>query len=123
MNWYKLSDFSLHKRLLMTLKNGVKVYLVNGDAIRDNIKGISDSDFVLGGHHWKYPKLIEKDAIFIDDTMQYMDDIIATIYHETIERKLMKEKGYSYDKSHNIAKEEEDKLRKKLKNFRRKIKL
>jgi hypothetical protein len=127
MNWYKtigkFSKFDLNKRLLMTLKDGVEVYLVNGDAIRDNIKGTSDSDFVFGGHYWRYPKFIGKNEIFIDSTMQYSDDIIATIYHEAIERKLMKEKGYSYDKAHDIAKKKEDNLRRtKLKNFRKKIK-
>ena len=50
----------VHQKLLGT-KDGVKIFLVDGELIRDKL----DIEFTMSGHHWRY-HFIPKDEIWID---------------------------------------------------------
>ena len=73
----------------------VRIYLVNGDFVRDNY----NVDFTMGGHDRVYPKFIPPNQIWIDNRMA-REDIRATILHELVERREMSE-GVSYEEAHS----------------------
>jgi hypothetical protein len=76
----------------------VKVYLVNGQYIRDNI----DIDFTQGGHGKVY-KFIPENEIWIDRSLDTPEDKKATFLHELAEYNAMGEaigKNTAYEQSH-----------------------
>jgi hypothetical protein len=75
----------------------VKVWLVDGKAVRDNF----DSDFTQGGHDLVYPDYIPSGEIWIDDTVPKHEHDFLVI-HELNERNRMAD-GRSYEKAHPIA--------------------
>lgn len=78
-------------------KDNVKIYLVNGEYVRDFYK----TDYVEGGHGYVY-SWIPKDEIWVDKSIG-SKEIPVIILHEYTERTLMKYKKISYVQSHNIA--------------------
>jgi hypothetical protein len=78
--------------------NGLTIYLVNGEHVRNEI----DVDFVNGGNGAIYPSYIPPDEIWIDDA-QHALDRTATALHELIERDLMWHHGLGYDCAHDEA--------------------
>lgn len=124
MNWYKKAQnnyfpFSLDKlwekilsidiqtnpplpKIIGELDN-INVVLVNGDLIKKKYF----MDFVEGGNDMAY-NWMPKNQIWIDNNMspKVMPHII---YHEFLERYLMKNKNMSYDDAHNIANKYEKK--------------
>ena len=99
---------TLNKKLLEE-KDGVKIYSVNGDYIRNSNPGLDFDEFVEGGHHYvtsspKYAKNIPEDEIWIDDVHLIKSyDLQAIVLHELVERSLMKDHKLSYDKAHTVA--------------------
>lgn len=85
--------------------DGVKVWAVNGKLVRDRF----NSDFSQGGHGYVYP-WIPKGEIWIDEVLS-LDEVPYVVEHERFERKLMKERGLSYDEAHELAKAREDWMR------------
>ena len=77
--------------------DSVTVWLVDGNIVRDIYK----TDFVLGGNCEVY-KWIPDREIWVEKTLTEAD-ALDTILHEFVESTLMREKGYSYNKAHNIA--------------------
>ncbi len=96
----------IHLKLLKVI-DGVKIYLVDGELVRDRIT----IEYTMGGHHYRYP-FIPEDEVWIDNAMD-KDDIEATIIHEMHERTLMKYKGLSYSTAHARSSEVEKVFRKK----------
>ena len=109
---YKQSqDFG--KKLIVTTKDGVKIYFVDGTHVRD-VKGKGfDIDFTMGGHAYIYPHYIPEDEAWIDEDMD-KEDKYTTIVHELTERKEMKNKHAPYDKAHDDASAKEEKVRKEI---------
>ena len=108
----KMDDDNLSKdkniRLkLIRIEGGVKIYLVDGELVRDKIC----IDYTMGGHHYRYP-FIPENEVWIDNEMD-RDDIEATIKHEMHERTLMKGKNMGYDKAHSRSSNIEKNYRKK----------
>ncbi len=93
------------KELYKTLKDGTKVYKVDGNYIRNNV----DIDWTMGGHDYVYPKYIPKDEIWLDKDMA-KNDFENTLRHENTERRKMIS-GKKYDKAHELANKEEIKIR------------
>ena len=89
--------------------NNIKVWLVNGEVIRDLFK----SDFVLGGNGYVY-SWCPRSEIWIEKNLvkDGEQEIAAVILHEYVESTLMKLKKFSYDKAHNIASKVEFNCRK-----------
>jgi hypothetical protein len=86
-----------HKHPLGQLSDGTKIFLVDGDFVRNNC----DSDYVLGGHGFAY-QYIPKDEIWLAHAESKLD-LIAVLSHEATERYLMKERNYDYEKAHQCA--------------------
>ena len=96
------------------LKDGVKIYLINADHVRDEI----DIDYTMGGHAYVYPNYVPEDEVWIDEEMN-KEDQYTTMVHETTERKEMRDRHLTYDKAHDDASAAELKVRKKLEKQRK----
>ena len=106
----------------MTLKDGTKVFSINGNYVRDKYHKVFLKDefhdtFVLGGHDLFY-SFIPKDEIWVDDMFNNFDDQLAIICHEATEHALMKYKKMDYDDAHKIANDAEAKTRERFKKAR-----
>lgn len=92
---------------------GLVVYLVDGEYVRNNL----DIDFVCGGNEAVYPNYVPKNEIWIDDALSPLDRT-ATLLHEIVERNLMVNKGWSYERAHDAASTAERPFRKQLQKIR-----
>jgi len=101
------------RRRLLGQGNGLLVYLVDGERVRNEI----DVDFVNGGNAAVYPSYIPHDEIWIDDA-QHPLDRTATALHELVERDLMLHHGRSYDSAHDLANMYERAFRRGLRHHR-----
>lgn len=88
---------------------GLPVYVVNGELIRNTI----DIDFTCGGNEAVYPNYVPKNEIWIDDALGPLDRT-ATLLHEIVERNLMINKRWSYDRAHDAASARERPFRREL---------
>jgi hypothetical protein len=86
-------------------KEGVKVYLINGQYARDNL----NTDFTMGGHSKVYPKFIPHGEVWIDNDLDDVDRR-ATIVHELVEYRKMVKDRLPYLRAHsdyaNVAESE-----------------
>lgn len=121
MKWYKLAKKQLKLDRLWDAINNLKIpekhshkkhigkiddvdiYLVNGDTVKKE----HFMDFVEGGHDIVY-RFIPCNQIWIDYNISNRP-IHHIIYHEFIERTLMKYNKMDYEQAHNIANEQEQK--------------
>jgi len=87
------------KTFVGNLWDKTKVYLVNGEYVRDELKF---AEFIGGGHGY-WDKRIPKDEIWIEKEMAGAIDNGSMGVHEIIEYTLMKYKNMSYDEAHKIA--------------------
>lgn len=88
-------------------RDGLDVWIVNGSFIRRKIL----SEFLFGGNDRVY-NFIPEGEIWLDGSISAVE-VEYTTQHELTERKLMAEKGLSYDEAHKIASVEERQLREK----------
>jgi hypothetical protein len=86
----------IHKKLEKKLPSGLKIWIVNGQLVRD----IFFLDFTEGGHGYVYD-FVPKDEIWIDDDLR-KDERKFVLLHEVHERNLMK-KGLSYFPAHRSS--------------------
>lgn len=93
------------RELYKTLADGTKVFLVDGEFIRNNIY----QDWTEGGNPEAYPEFNPEGEIWIEKGMSDLD-IEATIIHEKTECDWMK-KGLMYEDAHNKANIQEKKYR------------
>src|ERR1700687_1278151 len=84
----------------------VTVWKVNGKFIRDWIF----IDFTEGGNSAAYPWM-PPNEIWLDDSSFTPDEHEVVLLHEATEFNLMRDKGWSYDKAHDVASENETKAR------------
>lgn len=84
----------------------IKIWLVNGKAIRDNL----NIDFALGGHNLRYG-FIPSNEVWIDSNSDPKERE-CLIIHEYFERQLMAG-GILYEPAHNEANKLEAICRKK----------
>ncbi len=85
------------KRLWVVLSSGVKVFLVDGDHVRNEI----EVEYTLGGHHYVY-EWIPEDEVWIE-VVPDVHDRLCNLFHELYERTVMKEYGFNYDVAHQMA--------------------
>ncbi len=90
----------------LTLWDGTKIKIVNGNEIRNKI----EIDFIGGGHGYAYPGIIPKDEIWIED-MESKEDMQDILIHEIIEYIFEKYANIKYNKAHNIANDVEVAIR------------
>lgn len=86
--------------------NDLHVWVINGQLVRDKFYLY----FTEGGHHYVY-KFVPKNEIWIDDSLNPIEyDYV--IFHEVLERNLMKYNKLSYDHAHDAAINYEGSIRK-----------
>lgn len=95
------------KKLNKYCVNNIEVWLINGRIVRD----VFYTDFTEGGHHYVY-NFVPKDEVWIDDSLN-PDEYNYVIFHEIIERNLMKYNKMKYADAHDIAIKYEGVLRDK----------
>lgn len=86
----------IHKRELTTYKNGLHVWLVNGELVRT----FCFIDFTEGGHDKVY-SFVPKNEIWIDDDL-FPKERRFVLLHEIHERRLMAN-GWLYPEAHRSA--------------------
>lgn len=85
------------KKIPQFCMNGVKVWLIYGKLVRDNLY----KHFTQGGHHYVY-KWVPKNEIWIDDNLN-PKEYGYVLFHEAIERNLMKYNKMNYESAHGVA--------------------
>jgi hypothetical protein len=90
----------IHKRLLVRYQNGLRVWLVRGEVVRDRCF----VDYTEGGHDKVYAFVPEKE-VWLDDDLSPAERRYVLL-HEVHERRLMA-LGWSYAKAHRSATEVE----------------
>lgn len=91
------------------VKDGILSKLIIKRVDGNEVRTKYDSDYSLGGHHYRY-SFIPEQEIWIENRLDTKESAY-TLFHELVERTLMKERGYDYEKAHQIAKNYEDQLR------------
>jgi len=92
--------FLSYRTKKVTDLNGIAVWLVDGIAIRGGLKS-GDIDFTMGGHGYRY-LYVPENEIWIDNANAHRGDLEPVIWHEYLERNLMKN-GMDYGEAHTIA--------------------
>ena len=100
----------IHKKLLKKYSNNIKVWIVDGELVRD----LFETDFTEGGHDLVYP-FVPKNEIWIDDDLSEKE-LKFIILHESHERNLM-EKGWDYESAHKDS----SKIEFHCRNFEREL--
>lgn len=103
----------IHKKLLKSYSKKVKVWLVNGELVRD----FFDVNFG-GGSHDKVDFFMPENEIWIDDDISQKERKFVLL-HELHERRLMTTKNLDYLSAHKLATKEEDFYRHNLKNLKK----
>jgi hypothetical protein len=86
----------IHKRLLKTYSDGLKVWIVNGDLVRD----LFFIDYTEGGHDKVY-RFVPKAEVWLDDDLTAGERRFVLL-HEVHERRLMAG-GMDYYHAHRSA--------------------
>jgi hypothetical protein len=100
---------TIYKKEYITLpdpKGPVVVWLVDGNLVRSYYK----TDYTQGGHGYVYP-WVPKQQIWVEDGADHRE-IHFIVCHEYLERRLMRDKGFTYNHAHEIASQLEFDLRK-----------
>ncbi len=90
------------------IDGGVAVYLVDGN----KVKVEKDPDFTEGGNGEEAPWICGKKEIYLDAQHDW-EDLKYVAYHEAIERRTMHDRGWSYEKAHELANRHEMELRRR----------
>jgi hypothetical protein len=83
MNW---------KKLIGEIYDDTKIYLVDGDYVRDNISINSKDQFVEGGHEYSLMKYIKEEYNDAHEKTLVVENIIKKLSHESIKSKETNEK-------------------------------
>jgi len=81
--------------------NGVEVWLVDGDVVRDCFK----TDFVEGGHGYVYP-WVPNNEIWLEDSID-PPERMTVLLHEYVELVKMRDDGWDYPEAHDLAGQKE----------------
>lgn len=105
----------IHMKVLRKYRKGkLKVWLVNGELVRD----LFFIDFTEGGHDKVY-NFVPKNEIWIDDDVSQKERKFVLL-HEVHERNLMKE-GLDYNTAHHFSSRIEHRYRKHPKELDKKL--
>ncbi len=80
--------------------HGLEIWLVDGNRLRGGQKS-GDVDFTMGGHGYRY-LYVPQYEIWVDELYQGTADLWPLIWHEYLERWLMRQ-GTSYNSAHTTA--------------------
>ncbi|MCX6715020.1 MAG: hypothetical protein NTX72_04350 [Candidatus Uhrbacteria bacterium] len=86
----------IYKKKLATYANGLTVWLVRGELVRD----ICFIDYTEGGHDYVYP-FVPANEVWIDDDLKQSERPFVLL-HEVHERRLMSD-GMDYHRAHHSA--------------------
>lgn len=92
-------------RVKLGRREGQTIWIVDGDrVVRDLYPA-----FIMGGNDQRY-RFNPEDDVWIDNRIG-IEELEYTIQHELIERKLMRERGWTYDRAHGEGLALEKRLR------------
>ncbi|MCC6979712.1 MAG: hypothetical protein IT343_15445 [Candidatus Melainabacteria bacterium] len=94
-------------RVRLGERQGQRIWLVDGARVARYIYPA----FIMGGNDQRY-RFNPDDEVWIDNRIG-IDELEYTIAHELIERKLMRERGYSYGRAHEAGLALEQRMRKR----------
>lgn len=97
----------MDKKLYKILRDGTKVYIVDGAYVRKNL----NNEFTNFAEHYRFPKIIPKDEFWLDQCHGH-DEYGYYIEHMAMECALMK-KGKSWDYAYDTSSKYEEALRHK----------
>jgi hypothetical protein len=105
-------DFNTIRELYKTAKKDVldhiKIKYVDGAEVREQ-----EIDFCMAGNGYRFPNLIPKDEIWIEDVYRANKlDLTADLIHELVESTLMARLDFDYDHAHDLANVAEKAVRK-----------
>jgi hypothetical protein len=92
-------------RVRLGKREGQRIWLVDGAQVVRNVYPA----FIMGGNDQRY-RFNPDDEVWIDNRIG-IEELEYTIAHELIERKLMREKLYSYGRAHTAGLELEKRMR------------
>lgn len=98
------------KKIPKYCKYGITTWLVNGKIVRDKFF----INYTEGGHGYVFP-FIPKDEIWLDNSLN-PNEYNYVMYHEILERNLMKYNKKKYLEAHSVAINFENGLRRQLVN-------
>ena len=81
-------------RLHTGTRQGQKIWIVDGEKVCRTLF----PDFIMGGNDQRY-RFNPLNDVWIDNRLG-IEEFAYTVAHELIERKLMRERGWSYDRAH-----------------------
>lgn len=107
-----MTDFNTIRELYKAAKKDVldhiKIKYVDGAEVREQ-----EIDFCMAGNGYRFPDLIPKDEIWIEDVYRANKlDLCADLIHELVESTLMARLDYDYDHAHELANVAEKAVRK-----------
>lgn len=82
-------------RVRLGRRQGQDIWIVDGDRVFTDLYPA----FIMGGNDQRY-RFNPQDDVWIDNRIG-VEELEYTIAHELIERKLMRERGWSYDRAHD----------------------
>ncbi len=94
-------------RVRLGKRQGQRIWLVDGAQV---VRFVYPA-FIMGGNDQRY-RFNPDDEVWIDNRIG-IEEFEYTVAHELIERKLMRERGYSYDRAHKAGLELELVMRKR----------
>lgn len=90
-------------RVCLGKRQGQRIWIVDGARVVQEIYPA----FVMGGNDQRY-RFNPENEVWIDNRIG-IEELKYTIAHELIERKLMRERGWSYDRAHSEGGNEREK--------------
>jgi hypothetical protein len=90
---------------LFRVVRGVKIYLVDGEKVRDRLS----VDFTMGSHRYR-DKFVPLNEVWIEKILS-PHDREALVIHEMHERGLMSTRGWGYERAHDSANVQERRFR------------
>ena len=103
------SIIDLCKKYIGKTSNGLLVYTIEPEYFRTYF----DVDYADGGHHYAYPRIIPKNEIWIDNTLNERDRK-GILVHEMVEFMLMAYFKMTYAQAHRFANKIEHLFRSKF---------
>lgn len=98
-------------RLHTSTREGQKIWIVDGEKVARTLF----PDFIMGGNDQRY-RFNPPADVWIDNRLG-IEEYLYTLAHELIERKLMRERGWSYDRAHGEGLALEKKMRERDKQL------
>lgn len=90
------------KKFHGSLVDDTKIFVVDGNYIRDKLDIHNKKQFINGGHGLVYPDYIPKNEIWVEHMINVQDEKM-NLLHEIVEYLKMKYENLSYETAHKAS--------------------